>query len=148
MTDDMLALANRNREKLEASNVEFRKGVIEDFGRSVSTADSLWIIALCPNGFFGLISIYFVLLHPVFKARKYLKKRETKDGDYCMVLGATLVCLMIAIDGLLNYMLNPFWLLINASLTSVLSQPAQTESLPEVVEASRETKPKPRIFYA
>jgi len=64
MTDEMLELANRNKEKIGASNVEFIKGEIEDIPLENNTIDvitSNCVINLCESKEDALAQAYRVL---------------------------------------------------------------------------------------
>jgi SAM-dependent methyltransferase len=64
MTDEMLELANKNKEKMEAKNVEFIKGYIEDIPLENETIDvitSNCVINLCESKEKALSEAYRVL---------------------------------------------------------------------------------------
>jgi len=64
MTDEMLAIANKNKEKMGATNVEFIKGYIEDIPLMDQTVDviiSNCVINLCENKEKALREAYRVL---------------------------------------------------------------------------------------
>jgi len=89
----------------------------EVWGRFIP--DGFWLIALGKYGMVGLVSVFGLLLAPVFVYLGRMKPNQMFSQRYA---GATCLCLilaMYAMDNLLNAMLNPMFLLAAGGLLAV-----------------------------
>ena len=83
----------------------------DEYGRDITTSDSLWIIALGETGVVGLAALPAALVLPC-----WLVLKRVPAGQWCLPAAAplaalTMVVALYAMDNLLNAMLNPIYVL-------------------------------------
>jgi hypothetical protein len=111
-----------------------RARTLAPFGGPVRVADSMWIITLGDWGFVGLAALFSALL--LAPARLVLGRTITwSKGDRAVLTGAAIVITLYVLDGLMNFMLNPTFLLLAGGLTSVVG------AAPGPVGAAKEPMP-------
>lgn len=100
MTDEMLALANRNKAKMGVTNVEFLKGYIEDIPLQDETVDVIMsncVVNLSEDKEKTLSEAYRVLkaggrlsIADIISMREIPAELKAKAGMWCGCLGGTL----------------------------------------------------------
>lgn len=100
MTDEMLKLANKNKEKMGATNVDFLKGYIEDIPLKDGLVDVIMsncVINLSENKEKALSEAYRVLknsgrlaIADIITVKAISPELRTKAGMWCGCLGGTL----------------------------------------------------------
>ncbi|MDY7107616.1 MAG: O-antigen ligase domain-containing protein [Planctomycetota bacterium] len=119
----------------------------DDMGRDITTADSLWIIALGQTGLAGLTSLLAVLLLPPLLLMRRVPVRHWMQPatGAAAVLAVLLVVYML--DSLLNAMVNPIFVLAAGGLSGFYviapALRARAESRRRAGAADRRAPPHP-----
>jgi hypothetical protein len=98
--------------------------------------DGYWIIVLCGGGLLRLVCAFGLLLYPVMRAARVLR-RVREPGDRFLLAGLAVALACYVFDLLPNGMGNPIPLFLAGALARLnleLSRPEMTE--PQVVAES------------
>jgi O-antigen ligase len=128
--DSDKALIDHARERLWFGWGEFgRNRVYDDTGRDMVVTDGHWIIVLCSGGLLRLACTFGLLLYPVIRAARVLK-RVREPADRFLLAGLAVVLACYVFDLLPNGMGHPFPLFLAGALARLnleLSCPEMTE---------------------
>lgn len=86
----------------------------------LTVVDSLWIKAFGESGYIGLLSVFLVMLLPVFRYLRQFPSTTHTQGP-AFVLAVLLV--IYAVDSCLNAMVNPIFMLAAGGLSGLNPQP-------------------------
>lgn len=89
----------------------------------IAAIDSLWIIVFNLYGYFGLISLFGVMLLPPFCFLREVKYRRDMNSDitpFVIPVVLSLVVIFFMIDNLVNAMINPIYILSTGAIVSHL----------------------------
>lgn len=86
-----------------------------DFRPAVS--DSLWIVVFGMNGLVGLFSVVLTCLAPILIAARRWRPAQWLDPDNAPVTALSIVLGLYLMDGMVNMMVNPVFMLAAGSLT-------------------------------
>jgi hypothetical protein len=104
--------------------------VVDPYGKVLTVADGLWVIALGERGLLGLVTLGFVLLLPPAVA---LASRRPPGGpdSRAAAVGITAVILgLFSVDCLMNAMVNPVFLLLAGGLVALRPATDEPEDAP------------------
>jgi O-antigen ligase len=128
--DSDKTLIEHARERLWFGWGEFgRNRVYDDTGRDTVTTDGYWIIVLCGGGLLRLACTFGLLLYPVMRAARVLK-RVREPADRFLLAGLAVVLACYVFDLLPNGMGHPFPLFLAGALARLnleLSRPEMAE---------------------
>jgi hypothetical protein len=111
-------LAERGRERLWWGWGGYDRGQIFNiWGEQETVPDSQWIVAFNRGGLAAVISLFGMLVVPVFSASRVLKKLQAPDARV-LLAGLALLNITYAIDLLLNSVQNGFPLVLAGVLDS------------------------------
>ena len=113
-----------------------RVRVYDETGRDTVVTDGYWIIVLCGGGLLRLVCAFGLLLYPVMRAARVLR-RVREPGDRFLLAGLAVALACYVFDLLPNGMGNPIPLFLAGALARLnleLSRPEMTE--PQVVAES------------
>ena len=82
---------------------------IEEYD-SLAVPDSLWALTFGQNGIVGLAALYSIYIIPPVLLLKKLRAREVGSKAIAPVTGLAAVCLLYAMDCLVNAMINPVFI--------------------------------------
>jgi hypothetical protein len=118
------------RERLWFGWGEFgRNRIYDDAGRDTVVTDGYWIIVLTCGGLLRLACTFGLLLYPVMRAARVLR-RVREPGDRFLLAGLAVVLACHVFDLLPNGMGNPLALFLAGALARLnleLSRPEMTE---------------------
>lgn len=96
-----------------------RNLVLDEYGQSKTTIDSMWIIAWSKFGLVGLISLYAAMLGPICRTVWHMRPGRVATVWLAPMTALTLMVWMGSMDKLLNAQPNPVFLFISGGLISV-----------------------------
>ena len=86
----------------------------------IAATDSMWIITFGTNGLVGLISLYTSMLLPVLCVCFLFPNKFLSNKQLAPMLVLAVIVTLYMIDGLLNYMANPIFILANGGISGML----------------------------
>ncbi|MBN1929749.1 MAG: hypothetical protein JW764_09440 [Chlorobiaceae bacterium] len=113
-----------------------RSRVFDEDGKDLSVTDGLWIITLGQNGIFGLMALLAAIQLPVFF---YLMRIRPERYNLQSWGAPTVMAVFLAtymIDGLLNAMINPVYMLFNGGIVGLLLKPEAEMSIQASLSSS------------
>ncbi|OWK34160.1 hypothetical protein [Fimbriiglobus ruber] len=103
-----------------------RNRVFDIDGKDITVTDGLWIIAFGERGVYGLIAMTGTLLVPAIRILVRFPARVWAAPAFGPAAALAVSLVLYAVDGLLNAMINPVFMLIAGGLNSLTL--AQVES--------------------
>jgi hypothetical protein len=106
-----------------------RNRIYDSTGRDTVVTDGYWIIVLCSGGLLRLVCSFGLLLYPVMRAARVLR-RVREPGDRFLLAGLAVVVACHVFDLLPNGLGNPLVLFLAGALARLnleLSRPEMTE---------------------
>jgi len=84
-----------------------------------AVSDSLWIVVFGMNGFLGLASIVLTLLAPIYALARRWRPEDWTRADIAPAGALALVMGMYLMDGMVNMMVNPIFMLAGGAITGL-----------------------------
>ncbi|HOE64946.1 MAG TPA: O-antigen ligase domain-containing protein [Candidatus Hydrogenedentes bacterium] len=100
-----------------------RARVTSDSGEDRTLVDGLWIITFGSKGLFGLGALLLLILGPVALLLLQIRVRHWSHPALAPVTAVALLLPLFMLDGLLNAMLNPIYVLIAGGIAGFKLQP-------------------------
>lgn len=97
-----------------------RARVHDPTGRDISVTDSLWIITLGNNGFFGLAALVAAVLLPALLLRRRIPPSLWTHPAAAPTAVLAVLLVLWMVDNLLNAMVNPVYLLAAGGLAGMV----------------------------
>lgn len=94
--------------------------VKDEFGVDITVSDSWWAILLGSTGFFGLICTYATFISPLIPLSRHKARSRIFIGPLGAAWAVGFGMLLFVLDTLLNAMPNTSFMLMSATLVSVL----------------------------
>lgn len=94
--------------------------VKDEFGVDITVSDSWWAILLGSTGFFGLICTYATFISPLIPLSRHKARSRIFIGPLGAAWAVGFGILLFVLDTLLNAMPNTSFMLMSATLVSVL----------------------------
>ncbi len=85
--------------------------IYDDYGRDITTSDSLWIIALGETGLVGVTALLALFALPVLLVLRRVPASQWHLPTAAPLAALTMVVALYAMDNLINAMLNPVYVL-------------------------------------
>lgn len=116
---------------------------IDEEGEILAIADGTWIRVFGEYGAVGVVSLFGLLMLPVWRFRKRMRPREWRTPA---TAAAATLCVSVAlysIDSLVNDMVNPIFVLVAGGLNAIqLAAPApRANAVPASEMAEKEREP-------
>lgn len=96
-----------------------RARLLDDEGVDITTADSVWVIALGHNGLFGLFAVFATLFIAPFTFLQRFRPRTWLRPENAPAFGVALILLLFGVDCTLNAMINPVYVMAMGALVSL-----------------------------
>ncbi len=94
-----------------------------------AVSDSLWIVVFGMNGFLGLASIVLTLLTPIYALTRRWRPEHWTHPDLAPAGVLALVLGIYLMDGMVNMMVNPIFMLAGGALTGLaIAAPVRARS--------------------
>ncbi|MBD2090416.1 O-antigen ligase domain-containing protein [Microcoleus sp. FACHB-1515] len=119
-------LSDKARERIVLGWGGWGRNLIFENGRQKTIPDSLWILAFGVYGLVGLVSLFSVLLAPVFSFfwSRYPARLWTRP-EVAPAAALTIALLLYVVDCLVNAMVNPIYILVSGGVAGVVLKPKQ-----------------------
>lgn len=113
-----------------------RNRVTDSSGNDISTVDSLWIITFSKFGLVGLVSVYLIMLLPVYLAVRRLAPGAVATPAMAPLVAMALIMWMAGMDKLLNAQPNVVFMCVAGGLmnASRLARVGSRRRMVRVVE--------------
>ena len=85
--------------------------IYDDYGRDITTSDSLWIIALGETGLVGVTALLAAFTLPILLVLRRVPAGQWHLPTAAPLAALTMIVALYAIDNLINAMLNPIYVL-------------------------------------
>ena len=85
--------------------------IYDEYGRDITTSDSLWIIALGETGLVGLSALLAAFALPIMLVLRRVPAGQWHLPTATPLAALTMVVALYAMDNLINAMLNPIYVL-------------------------------------
>lgn len=112
-----------------------------DTGRDVSITDGLWIITLGQNGIVGFGALFGALLLPAFLLVSRRRPGSWDSSGGAAQSALAVLCVLFAIDSLMNAMPNPVFILTVGGLTGFAGSQRQRQGARQPVPTSLDPSP-------
>lgn len=99
-----------------------------------AVSDSLWIVVFGMNGFLGLASVVLTILMPIVALSRRWRPRNWSRADLAPAGVLAIVLGMYVMDGMVNMMINPVFMLAAGSLTGFAITAEARVTVPSRVE--------------
>ncbi|MDM8524530.1 hypothetical protein QUF80_14265 [Desulfococcaceae bacterium HSG8] len=97
-----------------------RSRVFNEEGEDISVTDGFWIIILGTKGFVGLLSTTLVMMLPMILLVLKCPPSLWKRPEYAPVAVLPLIVLLFTVDCLLNFMMNPIYIIFAGGVSTML----------------------------
>jgi hypothetical protein len=143
MNEDMLLKKARKRPWFGWGEYN-RNEVYDDGGKVISVTDGEWIIALGISGFVGFFATFGLLLLPVFKAGRRLRKISDKS-DRLLVASTALIVAVTAAELLPNGLYTNYCYFLSGALLTVSAALTRVQRRQNEVIAQAPPQPAPQL---